>query len=119
MEVVTAYNYFEAMGITKRWTMVRPIFQSGTIPPAAIDLEVDFSVRSPLALGAIPPPSTDYIWDTAIWDEGKWNAEYQRFRNWQSVEGMGYAAALHMVVAQNTQTLWAVTDYVYEFGATI
>jgi hypothetical protein len=119
MEVVTAYSYFDALGITKRWTMVRPIFQAGSIPESAIKLEVDFAVRSTLRVPAGAPPSSDYIWDTAKWDEARWNLEYERYRRWQSVQGMGYAAALHMLVTQNVQTLWGATDYVYELGDTI
>jgi hypothetical protein len=119
LEVITAYNYFESMGVTKRWTMIRPIFQSGSIPPAAIDLEVDFAVVTPLALPDAALPSSDFVWGEAIWDEAKWDTEFQRYRRWQSVQGMGYCAALHMLVSQDVETLWAATDYVYEFGATI
>jgi hypothetical protein len=32
---------------------------------------------------------------------------------------MGYAAALHMLVGQNVQTLWIATDFVFELGDTI
>ena len=119
LEVISAYNYFESMGVTKRWTMLRPIFQSGTIPSAAIKLETDFAVVAPLDLGDAPLPSGDYLWDQAIWSVAKWNTEFERYRRWQSVQGMGYCAALHMVVAQSVETLWAATDYVYEFGGTI
>jgi len=119
MEVITAYNYFESMGVTKRWTMARPIFQSGSIPPAAIVLEVDFAVVTPLTLNVVALPASDFVWDVAVWDAAKWDSEYQRYRRWQSVQGMGYCAALHMLVAQDVETLWAATDYVYEFGATV
>lgn len=126
-EVLTAYNYFEAMGITKRWTMARPIFQSGTVPPSAIRLEIDFAVIAPVMLDVIPPASQDHVWDDAEWwgDElvlplgGYWDQEFARFRRWQSVQGMGYAAALHMRVLQDVETLWVATDYVFELGATI
>ena len=119
VEVITAYNYFESRGVTKRWTMARPIFQSGSIPSAAIKLEIDFAVITPLAPDATILPSSDYLWDQAVWDEAYWNVEFDRYRRWQSVEGMGYCAALHMAVAQDVETLWAATDFVYEFGDTI
>jgi hypothetical protein len=119
VEVLTAYNYFEMLGVTKRWTLCRPIFQSGTVPPNAIRLEVDFAVVAPLAIAVVPPPATDFVWDLALWDEATWNQEYTRFRRWQSIEGMGYAAALHMVVAQDVETLWVATDFVFEHGATV
>ena len=122
LEVVTAYNYFESMGITKRWTMARPIFQAGTIPENAVRLEVDFGVIKSLVLpGGATIPSSDYLWDDprSLWDVAKWNQEYARFRRWQSLQGMGYAAALHMLVSQNVQTLWVATDYVFELGDTI
>jgi hypothetical protein len=121
LEVVTAYNYFEAMGVTKRWTMARPIFQAGTIPESAINLEVDFAVRTSLAIPGSVQAGSDYLWDDprSLWDVAKWDQEYARFRRWQSIQGMGYAAALHMLVAQNVQTLWVATDYVFELGDTI
>lgn len=119
LEVITAYNYFETTGQTKRWTLARPIFQAGTIPPASIRLEVDFEVVRPLSLPVPLPPSEDYVWDSAIWDEAKWDQEFERFRRWQTIEGLGYAAALHMIVAQNVETLWVATDYVMELGATV
>jgi hypothetical protein len=122
IEVLTAYNYFQALGQTKRWTLARPIFQSGSIPESAIDLEVDFSVRTPLVTPVPPvPPSVDYLWDDprSLWNQARWNMENQRFRRWQSVQGMGYAAALHMLVTQNIETLWVATDFVYELGATV
>jgi len=130
MEVLTAYSYFNALGQTKRWTMARPIFQSGTIPESAIDLEVDFTQRTPLILPAPPAArSSDYTWDDpgvpgdpnsgSKWDNARWNIEFQRYRRWQSVQGMGYAAALHMLVGQSVQTIWVATDFVYELGGTI
>jgi hypothetical protein len=118
-EALTAYNYFEAMGVTKRWTMCRPIFQSGTVPPSAIRLEIDFAVVDPITIDVIPPISQDYVWDDAEWDAAYWDQEFSRFRRWQSVEGMGYAAALHIRVLQDVETLWVATDYVFELGATI
>lgn len=119
LEVLTAYNYFDMLGQTKRWTMIRPIFQSGTIPPSAIKLEVDFEVVSPLVIDPITIPTEDYVWDEAIWDAARWDTESTRFRRWQSVEGMGYAAALHMLVSQDVQTLWVATDFVMEPGGTV
>jgi hypothetical protein len=120
-EVLTAYNYFQALGQTKRWTLVRPIFQSGSLPASAYRLEVDFAVTGELAIIPTGPPSSDFVWDgtDSRWDSARWNSEYQRYRRWTSVQGMGYAAALHILVAQNVQTLWVAVDYVYELGATV
>jgi hypothetical protein len=121
IEVLTAYNYFDALGQTKRWTLCRPIFQAGTIPTSAIDLEVDFEVSGATPLTVPILETADAIWDDSetLWDKAVWGSEFQRYRRWQSVQGMGYAAALHMLVAQNTETLWIATDFVFELGGTI
>lgn len=119
LESLPAYNYFNLLGQTKRWTMARPIFQSGTIPPAAFRLEVDFAVIRAIEPPAGFGPSSDYVWDVAIWDQARWNQEYERFRRWISVEGMGYAASLHILVKQNVETLWVATDYVFEPGGVV
>jgi hypothetical protein len=120
-EVLTAYSYFDALGQTKRWTLCRPIFQAGTIPESAIRLEVDFAVTSELAIFPVAPPSSDSVWDgsDSLWDSARWNTEYQRYRRWQSIQGMGYAAALHLLVAQNVQTIWVASDFVYDLGAVV
>jgi hypothetical protein len=77
-----------------------------------------------------PPPSSDYVWDDpgvpgdpskpgSYWDVARWNQEFQRYRNWLSLEGMGYAAATHILVSQNVETTLVSFDYVYEVGATV
>jgi hypothetical protein len=118
-EAVTAYNYFGLLGQTKRWTMARAIFQSGSIPAGALNIVVDYAIVGPLEVPTPAVLSGDYLWDEALWDESTWDTPYERYRLWRSVDGLGYAAALHLKILQGTQTEWVATDFVFEPGGVL
>lgn len=114
--VITAFNYFGNPGQPKRWTMARPIFQAGGIPATAIGLNIDFNITDDLLppIGALQRVVA--IWDFDRWDHAVWSSELRRYQNWQSVAGVGFCAALHMKMAQTSQTAWLATDFKFENG---
>jgi hypothetical protein len=118
-EAVTAYNYFGLLGQTKRWTMVRAIFQSGAVPAGALQIVTDYAIVGPLTLPPPGPASGDFLWDEAIWDAARWDAAYERYRLWRSVDGLGYTAALHLKISQAVQTEWIASDFVFEAGGVL
>jgi hypothetical protein len=135
--VLTAYNYFGEPGMNKRWVLARPIFQSGSVPASNIGILVDFVYTgSPdqvtlsggalaVAQQAAPPQiglqasSTGSQWNSAIWNGSAWPDSTSRYRNWVSISGIGYCAALSIDVSQSSELLWTATDFVFEMGSVI
>lgn len=114
-----AYTYFENPGELKRFTMVRPIFQTDNgIPSVLAGINTDFSVQN--NLGAISFNPTDNrigTWDNAVWDQSTWGGGYQVTKNWQGVTGLGFSGGLAMKIAsQGIDVHWVSCDYVFEKG---
>lgn len=118
-DVKQAFNYFGKRGQTKHFSMIRPIFAvNGNIGPV-IDLNVDFEDRNPLSVPTFGD-ITDAVWDVAVWDTAVWGGALSIIKDWQTVLGVGYCAALRMKLATNTLTVrWVATDYVMELGEII
>jgi len=146
--VVTAYNYFGEPGRNKRWVFARSIFQSGSVPASSIGVLLDFeytgtpelvsqntapSVQTQ-AFGAQPltpgtfgagPTVTPFAtaassqWNAAVWNGSNWPESSSRYRNWVSISGIGYCAALSIDVVQGNELLWTATDFVFEMGSVV
>ena len=117
-----AYSYFDRRGQLKRFTMVRPIFQSvGGIPTVLCGLNVDFDTQNQLGAVTFNPVSTaGSKWDVAKWDEDLWAGGSTVSKVWQGVTGIGYADSINLNVAsQNIDLRWASTDYVMETGGVL
>lgn len=116
-EVQTAFQYFDAPGMLKRWTMVRPVFYTaGTMVPA-IRLDVDFESVIPTSTGSFTNTGGT-AWNTAAWNTFPWGSVLSIKKAWQHISGIGYAGALHMRISNNaTAVSWMSVDYVYETGA--
>ena len=116
-EVKTAFNYFGSPGYLKRWTMIRPIFSLlGNVTPA-IGLDVDFDDVTPTATATFSPGQGS-LWNTSLWNTFLWGNNSLVKRDWQGVSGVGYCAALHMKVNNNSTGMsWMAVDYVFEQGA--
>jgi hypothetical protein len=113
----TAFQYFGAPGQLKRWTMMRPIFNTAASLSPAIRLDIDFEDITPTQTatysGLLGTP-----WDTALWDTFPWQTAATIQKSWQGANGVGYCAAFHMVVTCGPTSLqWMAIDYVYEKGA--
>lgn len=115
-EVKTAFQYFDAPGNLKRWTMVRPVFYTaGTMTPS-LRMDVDFEDVTPTSTGSFTSTSGT-LWDTALWDTFPWGSVSSIKKDWQGASGIGYAGALHMRIVNNeTAVQWMSVDYVYEVG---
>ena len=119
--VTQAYNYFDARGQQKRFTMVRPIIVTyNGNPTVQAALNLDFDTDNTTGTLAFNPLTYKAgKWDTAKWDQGLWGGKLVN-KNWQSVTGIGYAAGLQLTTAsQGMQVRWASTDFVMEIGGVI
>ena len=118
-EVQQAYSYFDAPGQQKRFTMIRPIFQTDNgLPGILVGINTDFDAQN--SLGAVSfnaVSSTLGVWDSATWDEDVWGGALSLTRLWQGVTGIGYSGGIIMKIAsQGIDVHWVSSDYVMERG---
>jgi len=117
-----AYNYFDARGQTKRFTMARPIFQTdNNLPTILAGMSYDFDASNPTtALSYNPIGSGSGVWDSAHWDSSIWTAGLITNKQWQGITGTGFAGSLTLNIAsQGVELHWDSTDFVMEKGAVL
>lgn len=118
-DVQQAFSYFKERGRIKRFTMARPIFAAPGTINAAITLNMDYDNSLPLSTPAFSG-SSGSAWDISPWDTSPWGNATGIIKNWQTVNGVGYAAALRMQVsAMDVTVQWQSTDFVYEPGSVL
>ena len=120
--VQQAYSYFDAPGQQKRFTMIRPIFQTDNgLPGILVGINTDFDAQD--NLGSVTynaVSSTLGVWDTAVWDEDVWGGALALTRLWQGVTGIGYSGGIVMKIAsQGIDVHWISSDYVMERGGVL
>ena len=121
-EVQQAYSYFDSPGQQKRFTMIRPIFQTDNgLPSVLAGINTDFDAQN--SLGAVSfnaVSSTLGVWDTAVWDEDVWGGNLALTKLWQGVTGLGYSGGIIMKIAsQGIDVYWISSDYVMERGGVL
>lgn len=100
----TAFSYYGNRGRKKRWPMVQPIIDTNAAVVPSIGMDVDFrltSITDPLPI----EPASGALWGEAVWGVSAWGGSTEIFDDWLSVEGIGYAAAVHFKVAVAGQPL--------------
>ena len=116
-----AFHYFKGKNL-KKFEMVRPIIQSDGAPAApavAMGINVDFDDTDPTTTPTFTP-LTGGLWDTAIWDGDLWGGGLSVLRNWQTVSGVGFAAATRIKIqSRGLEVRWQATDFLYSPGAVI
>ena len=121
-EIQQAYSYFDARGQLKRFTMIRPIFQTDNgIPGVLVGINVDFATQNDLGTVSFNALNASIgSWDNAIWDESQWGGTLSITKSWQGVTGIGYSGGVAMKIAsQGIDVHWASTDYVMERGGVL
>lgn len=115
----SAFNYFGTPGKNKLFTMVRPVIVSdGSIYPA-MDTNIDFEDRAPSSTPTFSG-SLGAVWNVDSWDVGSWGGSLTINKDWQSVTGHGYCAALRIKISSNVpQVYWTATDYQFKVGGVI
>jgi hypothetical protein len=121
-QVQQAYSYFDAPGQQKRFTMIRPIFQTDNgLPGILVGINTDFDAQN--SLGAVSynaVSSTLGVWDTGVWDIDVWGGALSLTKLWQGVTGIGYSGGIIMKIAsQGIDVHWVSSDYVMERGGVI
>lgn len=117
-----AYSYFDSRGQNKRFTLIRPIIQTDNgMPTVLCGISTDFDTV-PLTNQISYNPALLNVakWDVAKWDQASWGGYLTTTKNWQGVNGIGFAASVNMNVAsQGIDFHWASTDYVMERGGVL
>lgn len=114
-EALQAYSYFSTQGI-KHFKMVRPILSSDGSFGITLNVNIDFKNEAPTGTPTFSP-ATAALWDSAIWDSAVWGGELSIKKDWQTVSGVGYCAAIHFKTASSNAIInWSSTDFVYEAG---
>jgi len=117
-DIVPAFNYFGSF-TQKRFTMARPIFSSTGTPGVLMGMNTDFSTTDPSGTPTLTSTAGD-VWDTGVWDTAVWGGDFLIQRNWQSINGIGFSASLHLQMTTNAHEVrWLSYDVVYEDGAVI
>ena len=117
-----AYSYFDSAGQLKRFTLVRPIFQTDNgVPTVLCGISVDFeTVPLTNQIAFNPAIVNTGIWDTSTWDNANWGGGLTTTKFWQGVSGLGFSGSINLNVAsQGIEFHWASTDYVMERGGVL
>jgi hypothetical protein len=114
-EVLQAFSYFRQRGRLKHWKMARPVLATNGTPSLSVSLNVDYDTDSRPSTVSFTPSAVAQ-WDIAKWDQAKWGAGLRVLKNWQTMGALGVCAAMHFVSAQQLETRWMASDFIYEPG---
>jgi len=113
---LASFQYHGGM-VQKRYTMVRPIITTDSPSVGVLlRLNVDFDIQEPVGSPTFSP-TTSATWDSSLWDTGIWSGGFTLRKDWNTIGGIGYCAALYLKVQTNSAQLrWQSVDYVAEAG---
>ena len=114
-QVLTAYSYFGNRGLVKRYAMVRPnLFIEGSVT-ATLHIETDFAEEPTNESVPTFTEASGTAWDEGSWDEFEWGDTGATNRNWQTIEGVGTCARLHLETSSSSGAVyWSASDWLYE-----
>ncbi|MDE3021975.1 MAG: hypothetical protein KGI54_08955 [Pseudomonadota bacterium] len=114
-EALASFQYHGGMA-SKRYTMARPIISSTAGATILLGLNLDFD-QSPPTGSIAASNGTAGVWGTGVWGTFTWGGDFVINKNWQTVGGVGYCAAIHMKIsALNSKVKWQSCDYIFEKG---
>lgn len=103
-DLKTAFSYLNKRGINKQWTMIRPIVASNGSPGFSVGIDLDFGTDG--AMGEIVTVAGNgAVWGVSQWGSSQWGGSGGRItKSWQTVGGVGFAAAVKFRVRANGQS---------------
>lgn len=114
-----AFSYFKSKGQEKLFGMARPILKiNGTIQ-VALSFNVDFNTTTPNFNYATVSTSSSSPWDTSPWDTSPWGGDSQILKDWQTVNGIGFAGSLSIGAVTANNLGWQSTDFTYQRGGVL
>lgn len=115
-----AYSNFRSPTNFKMFSLVRPIFQSGSANPSIqAAIKTDFSLQDVFG-ASLPGASTNAgLWNTSLWDQAVWSGAVLTYQQWTPVIGSGYNASILLKIISTAELYWVATDWVFEVGGTL
>ncbi len=118
-EALQAFSYFGNRDMLKEWTLARPLVGIDNNTGFVFGINTDFDTTPPTGVPTFSATAAGK-WDVALWDVDTWGGNPAIQKQWQSVNGIGYCAALHIVAATNVGIIeWSATDYAYKPGGVL
>lgn len=118
-EVLQAFSYFGNRGGLKEWTLARPLIAVNAGAGLLFGLNTDFDTTAPTGILTVNQSSAGQ-WGVAQWGTGKWGGDPVVQKNWASVLGVGYCAAIHIKSATMTGKIeWSATDFAMKRGGVL
>ena len=115
--LIPAYSYV-GTDRQKRFTMVRPLFQTAGMINPALTLNVDYNTILPSGIPSFVPLSGS-PWNTSPWNTSPWGRNAVIQKNWMTVGGIGFAATVYMIGTASTSVNLMALDYVYQVGGVL
>ena len=116
----SAYIYFGGRNSTKYFHMARPLlYSSGNVSPV-VNINTNLIDEPISGTVSVASPGISPDWDAAVWDTSLWPSENIAFQEWSTINGIGYSAAMKVIVQANGQTVqWHGWDIMYSTGGLI
>lgn len=118
-ECQQAFSYFGQPGANKHYKMLRPTMLYGGRFKYRVGANMDFDFATQ------PPPasfttSNFGVWNVSLWDAGDvWSGGSQSDKQWISIVGIGYAAAVRIAMETASEAVWVSTDWLFEKGGVV
>lgn len=111
-----AFSYFKSKGQEKLFGMARPILKIDGSIQVGLNFNIDFNTPVPNFSYATLSTSSSAPWDLSPWDVTPWGGDTVIIKDWQTINGVGFAGSLSVgAITQNTLS-WQSTDYTYQLG---
>jgi hypothetical protein len=109
----TAYHFYGARGVTKRWTVIQPLVTTDSDVVPSVGISTDFKENATLTTPA-PAAIPAARFDEATWDVDAFPAESRSVSDWLSISGIGQCASVHFRArtgAEGGISLWGNAEW--------
>lgn len=112
-EVIQAFSNLGYSSL-KALKLARPLLAMDSMAGILLGINVDYETDDPTGAPTFSGVSAG-VWDVSEWDEVIWGGDPQIKKDWQTVYGLGYTAAMHIKTASSATVIqWFGTDYIFE-----
>lgn len=104
-DMATAWSFPGGRAVRKRFTMIRPLYESNGPLTLAVRLNTDYRHETPdLTDSFTTDENVGSLWGTMVWGTGYWNGPTIR-NDWLATFGEGYAASVRLRTQTNGLTV--------------